>query len=108
MRIAIPVTTDGRVDHSWGRAARVAVADINDGMVAIWQELDVGWDRLHDASGEGNHHARIARFLIDNKVERVAANHIGPGMVTMLEGMGIPAVLGVDGDARQVAIESAR
>ena len=108
MRLAIPITSDGRVDHRWGRAARVAVADVIDGMLTSWQEFDVDWDQLHDASGEGNHHARIARFLIDNKVERVAANHVGPGMAVMLQRMGMAAVLGVEGDAREVAIESAR
>lgn len=107
MHIAVPVTTDGAVDHSWGRAPRVAVADVQDGAVVGWQEFDVEWDRLHDVGTEGGHHARVARFLQENGVTRVAVDHMGPGMTEMLRRMGIFVVLGASGDARQVAVDAA-
>jgi predicted Fe-Mo cluster-binding NifX family protein len=107
MHIAIPVTTDGAVDHSWGRAPRVAVADVQDGAVVDWQEFEVGWDRLHDEGTEGGHHARVARFLQEHEVTRVAVDHMGPGMTEMLRRMGIAVVLGAAGDARQVALDAA-
>ena len=107
MRIAIPTTPAGQVDQSWGRAPRVTVAQVENAAVTEWNDFDVEWDRLHDADGEGGHHARIARFLLDHNVDRVAAAHMGPGMTVMLDRMGIPVDLGVSGDGRAVALESA-
>ncbi len=99
--VAIPVTPDGVVGPSWGRAPRVAVASVDDGAVASWIEHDVRWDVLHDEGTEGGHHARVARFLIDNEVQVVAADHMGPPMVRMLGSMGIGVVLGAGGDAHE-------
>ena len=107
MRIAIPITPDGLVDHSWGRAPRVAVFDVDDGVVSKQLDLAVEWDRLHDEAGEGNHHARVARFLRDNAVDRVAAQHMGAPMVQMISRMGIETVLDASGDARLAAQEAA-
>jgi predicted Fe-Mo cluster-binding NifX family protein len=100
MLIAVPVTPAGQVDASWGRAARVAVARVDAGQIAAWHEHDVRWDDLHDAGTEGGHHAQIARFLIDHGITIVVANHMGPPMVQMLDGMGIRPRLGAAGDAR--------
>ena len=105
--VCVPVTADGQVDARWGRAARVALAEVRDGSLVGWQEFGVAWDRLHDETTEGGHHARIARFLQDNRVETVAAGHMGGEMVHMLERMGIHVHLGVDGDAREAAISAA-
>jgi predicted Fe-Mo cluster-binding NifX family protein len=102
--VAIPVAPDGSVGTSWGRAPRVAVASIADGEVTSWTEHDVRWDALHDEGTEGGHHARIARFLIDNDVRVVVAEHCGPPMVRMIGNMGIGLVLGASGDARQTAV----
>ena len=107
MRIAVPVTPDGLVDHSWGRAPRVTVFDVEAGSVTSEHVFEVEWDRLHDAAGEGNHHARVARFLRDNAIDRVAAQHMGPPMVQMLAKLGIALALGASGDARLAAVETA-
>lgn len=104
MRVCVPVTSDGEVDHGWGRAARVAVAEIEDGSLVAWEEFAVGWDRLHDETTEGGHHARVARFLQDNRVEAVGAGHMGEPMVQMLGRMGIAVRLDVAGDARAAAL----
>lgn len=104
VRVCVPVTTDGQVDHSWGRAPRVALADVRDGSLLAWEEVDVAWDRLHDETTEGGHHARVARFLRDQHVEAVAADHMGEPMVHTLKRLGITVHLGVAGDARQAAI----
>lgn len=107
MRVCVPITADGQVDHRWGRAARVVVAEIKDGSIATWDEFVVGWDRLHDETTEGGHHARVARFLRDHHVEAVAAGHMGEPMVHTLERLGIAVHVGVAGDARQAAIVAA-
>jgi predicted Fe-Mo cluster-binding NifX family protein len=105
--VCVPVTTDGQVDARWGRAARVAVARVRDGSLVSWQAFDVGWDGLHDLTTEGGHHARVARFLQDQQVEMVVADHMGVEMAHMLERMGILVRLGAGGDARQAVLSAA-
>jgi predicted Fe-Mo cluster-binding NifX family protein len=100
MNVCIPVTPDGSVGGGWGRAARVAVARVDAGRILGWTEVDVRWDVLHDEGPEGGHHARIARFLLDQGVQVVVAGHMGPPMAHMLERMGIAVHLDADGDAR--------
>lgn len=107
MVICVPVTPDGMVDGGFGRAPRVAVIRVEDGEVAAADVHDVRWDELHDTGAEGSHHARIARFLIDNGVEGVAAGHVGPPMQHTMAKMGIRVWLGAEGDARAVAIAAA-
>ncbi len=104
MIIAVPVTPDGQVDPRWGRAARVAVARLDEGRIVAWDEHDVRWDELHDAGTEGGHHARIARFVMDQGITTVVANHMGPPMVQMLGRMGIDVRLGAAGSARLAVI----
>jgi len=102
--ICVPVDGSGQIDPRWGRAARVAVADVREGGLARWQEFDVGWDRLHDAASEGGHHARVARFLREHRVEAVLAHHMGDPMVLLLRQMGVEVRLGVAGPARLAAV----
>lgn len=104
MVVCVPVLSDGQIDPRWGRAARVAILEVQDGAVAGWQEFDVGWDVLHDVGTEGGHHARVARFLQEHSVQTVVAQHMGPDMLHMLGQMGLTVRLGVSGDARQAAI----
>lgn len=101
--VCVPVTAQGDVDPRWGRAARVAVAHLANGRVERWQEIDVAWDRDHDAQGEGRHHAAVARFLLDQGVEVVVAHHMGEPMRHMLERMGVGVRLGAAGPARAAA-----
>jgi predicted Fe-Mo cluster-binding NifX family protein len=103
MKVCVPVTADGGVDPRWGRADRVAVAEVADGEIRDWQEFTVGWGTLHDQGPEGAHHARVARFLRDNGVQAIAVDHVGPGMQRMLASMAIRAVTGLGGDARSAA-----
>ncbi|HEY5178572.1 MAG TPA: NifB/NifX family molybdenum-iron cluster-binding protein [Dermatophilaceae bacterium] len=51
-------------------------------------------------------HARVVSFLRQHQVEAVVANHIGDGMVRMLDTMGLPVHLGAAGDAR-AAVQAA-
>ena len=53
MVVCVPVTDDGMIDPRWGRAARVAIADVQAGAVASWREFDVRWDEKHDLGTEG-------------------------------------------------------
>ena len=104
MLVCVPVTGDGQIDPRWGRAARVAIADVEGGTLASWREIDVAWDDLHEQSTEGGHHARVARFLREQGVQAVLAHHMGPDMLHMLERMGLSVRLGVSGDARAAAM----
>ena len=52
MILCVPVTGTGEVDPRWGRAGRVAVAEVVGGTVRRWDEFDVAWDRLHDEGSE--------------------------------------------------------
>lgn len=96
----------GTVGGGLGRAARVAVAEVADGQIGAWQEVEVGWDRLHDEGTEGSHHARIVRFLKEQAVELVVAEHMGLGMQRMLATMGIRLVSGGRGEAQQAVLDA--
>lgn len=100
MIICAPVTKDGNIDPRWGRADWIAIAEVINGEIQNWQEVEVSWSTLHDEGTHGSHHARVVRFLKDQKIEAIVANHIGDGMARMLETMGIPVHLGASGDAR--------
>jgi predicted Fe-Mo cluster-binding NifX family protein len=104
MIVCVALQPNGDVDPRWGRAERVAIARVTQHGVESWQEIDVGWDGLHDAGTEGGHHARIARFLREHKVEAVVANHMGPPMEHMLSKMGLVVRLGASGTAREAAL----
>jgi predicted Fe-Mo cluster-binding NifX family protein len=106
MIVCVPVTSDGQVDQSWGRTKCIAVANIINGAIESWQEIEVSWDRLHDEGTSAQHHARVARFLRQNHVERVVANHVGVGMVRMLSTMKLPLFLEATGDARAAVISA--
>ncbi len=106
MVVCVPVTSDGQVGGAWGRANRVALAEVTDGKVVGWQEIEVGWDRLHDEGTEGIHHARIAKFLTEHGVTRVVTGHMGPPMQQMLAQMGVGVRLGASGDARVAAVST--
>ncbi|MHB2024445.1 MAG: NifB/NifX family molybdenum-iron cluster-binding protein, partial [Mycobacteriales bacterium] len=69
-----------------------------------WRVHVVRWSTLHDGGTEGSHHARIARFLRENAVDVVVAEHLGAGMQRMLATMGIRLVTGASGDARQAVL----
>jgi predicted Fe-Mo cluster-binding NifX family protein len=103
MVVCVPVTMEGMIDPRWGRADRVAIAEVTSDGIAAWHEVDVGWSTLHDAGTEGSHHARVARFLQDNHVEIVVANHMGMPMLHTLERLGVKVWLGAMGDAREAA-----
>ncbi len=106
--ICIPVDPHGEVEPRWGRAPRVALATVDNQKITNWEEIDVNWDSLHDQDGEGRHHSRIAKFLLDHHVNMVAANHMGPGMSRMLESMRLEMYLGVTGNAKEVVERLAR
>lgn len=104
MVVCVNLGSGGQVGSGWGRASRVAVAEVQAGKIVRWDEIDVGWDRLHDEGTEGSHHARIARFLMEHNVSQVISGHMGPGMQQMLARMSVTVRLGVEGDARQVVL----
>ena len=100
MIFCAPVTSEGMIDPRWGRADWVALADVVDGEIASWQEVEVSWSRLHDEGTPGSHHARVVTFLREHGVEAVVVDHIGDGMVRMLDTLGLPVHSGAAGDAR--------
>jgi len=106
MMICTPVTKEGMVDPRWGRADWVAVAEVVDGEIVSWREVEVSWSRLHDEGTHGSHHARVVAFLRSYEVEALVANHIGDGMVRMLDTMGLPVHLNAAGDARAAVLSA--
>lgn len=104
--MCVPVAPDGSIDPRWGRADRVAIAEIGDAGIETWQELEVGWGRLHDAGPEGQHHGRVATFLTEHGVRAVVAQHMGPPMAHMLERMGIAVHVGASGNARDAVLHA--
>jgi predicted Fe-Mo cluster-binding NifX family protein len=104
MVVCVAVTEQGLVDPRWGRAERVALAEIGGNGIESWQELDVGWSSLRASGTEGSHHARVARFLKEHRVEAVVADHMGADMEHMLGKMGIEVRLGAAGSAKQAAL----
>jgi predicted Fe-Mo cluster-binding NifX family protein len=108
MIVCAPVTKEGMIDPRWGRADRVAVADVADDEIVSWQEVEVSWSRLHDEGTPGSHHARVVTFLREHHIEAVVANHMGDGMLRTLDGMGLPTHLGAAGDARAAVLAATR
>jgi len=104
MIACIPVTPDGEVDPRWGRADCLALAVVTDGAISEWQEIEVSWSTLHDQGTGAQHHARVARFLKEHHVDAVIADHVGDGMVRMLQTMSIPLHLDASGDARTAVL----
>ncbi len=106
MVVLVTLAAGGMVGGGLGRAGRVALAALENGAVTSWEEIDVGWDRLHDSEPEGAHHARLVRFLRDRDVDAVVAGGMGEGMRRVLANMGIRFVL-AGGGARQAALAAA-
>ena len=59
----------------------------------------------HDEGAPGSHHARVARFIQDNAITAVVADHMGEPMQNMLTKLGVEVQLGASGSAR-VAVTS--
>lgn len=104
MIVLVTLGPGGTVGGGLGRAGRVALAEVADGSVTSWEEIDVGWDRLHDS--EGAHHARLVRFLRERDVAAVVAGGMGEGMRRVLANMGIRLAL-ADGGAREAVLAAA-
>jgi predicted Fe-Mo cluster-binding NifX family protein len=102
--VCVPIAIDGQVDPRWGRADWIAVAEVVDGKIENWREIEVSWSTLHDEGTPARHHARVARFLRENHVDAVVAHHVGDGMVRMLNTMALPLHLEATGDARAAVI----
>ncbi len=110
MIVCAPITPhkdgDSEIDPRWGRAKWVALAEVVNEKIENWKEIEVSWDRLHDEGTDGSHHARIAKFLRENRVEFVVVDHMGDGMVRMLETMKIPVSYNASGGARPAVLEA--
>ncbi len=106
MIACVPVQPDGTVDPRWGRADRLAVADVDDGRIRSWDEHQVDWSVHHDEGSAARHHARVARFLLDHHVRAVVAHHVGEGMVRQLAIMKVDVHLGAEGDARDAVLRA--
>ncbi len=105
MIVAVTLAGD-QVGRGVGRADTVAIATVENGEIADWTVHEVGWDALHDAEGEGAHHARIVRFVRDNGVSAFVAGGAGAGMRTTMEKLGV-TVMTAGGDARAAALAAA-
>ena len=104
MIACVPVQSDGTVDPRWGRADRLAVAEVKDGRLLAWEEFQVDWSVRHDEGSSARHHARVARFLLEHHVGAVVAHHVGEGMVRQLATMKVALHLDAEGDARAAVL----
>jgi predicted Fe-Mo cluster-binding NifX family protein len=100
MNIATPVTASGESAAAWGKAHWIGVATVEDGAVTAWQVHEVAWDVSHDEGTHGSHHARIVRFLKEHDIAAVVVDHMGPGMVQVMQTMKIPVLPASPGDAQ--------
>lgn len=100
MIVATPVTESGQSAAAWGKAHWIGVADVEDGAVTAWQVHEVAWDISHDEGTHGSHHARIVRFLKEHAIDAVVVDHMGPGMVQVMQTMRIPVLPASPGDAQ--------
>jgi predicted Fe-Mo cluster-binding NifX family protein len=101
MLTCVAVTDEGLVDPRWGRTERVAIADGEGDTIVGWEEFAVSWGTLRQSGSERAHHARVARFLRQHRIEIVVARHMGEDMRNMITRMGITVRLGATGEARQ-------
>jgi predicted Fe-Mo cluster-binding NifX family protein len=109
MVVAVAIGEDAMVSGGWGRARQVAIAEVDhSGTIASWTVEPVRWDEWHDQGSEGSHHARVARFLLEHRVQRVICGHMGPGMQHMLQKMGIDVITGAHGPAREAVVQHAQ
>jgi predicted Fe-Mo cluster-binding NifX family protein len=106
MRACVTVEAD-EVGRGWGRAERVAIAEVVDAAITSWSEHEVRWGDLHDSGTEGAHHARVVRFLREQGIELVVTHHMGQGQYTMIGKLGIRVVLDAQGDARTAVLTAA-
>ena len=100
MKLATPVDANGLSAHAWGRAHWIAVAEFSADALTGWEVYEVAWDESHDSGTHGSHHARIVRFLKDERIDAVVVDHMGEGMVRVMNTMGIPILTATPGDAR--------
>lgn len=107
MIICVPVSPDGSVGPHWGKAPRVAVAEVLNEAITAWAEFDVGWDQLHDAGTHGSHHARIVTFLREQDVDTIVCGGMGSGMQQVTQKMGLRVFVGAYGDARVAVLAAA-
>lgn len=106
MIIAVPVTPLGMVDPRWGKAHDVVIAHVDGEEIVSWEQHEVCWDDLHDQGEHGAHHARIVRFLRDQRVEAVVINHCGAPMMNTMDKMGLVIVVDAEGEAREVVLRA--
>ncbi|MGC8670175.1 MAG: NifB/NifX family molybdenum-iron cluster-binding protein [Candidatus Micrarchaeia archaeon] len=72
-----------------GRAPRVEIIYIKNDKVEKINEIDVKWDESHEKEQEGLHHAAVAKFIMNNKINEVITAGAGPDMHRMLERLGV-------------------
>jgi len=107
MIIGVTTTPDGLVGGGLGRAQTMAVADVRDGALASWTEIQVGWADLRGTGTEGSHHARIVRFVREHALEVVVTSGLGEGMRTTMGKLGVAVRTDLAGDARAAALTAA-
>lgn len=108
MKIAVTLAADSDTLTGLGRAPRIAVAETASGEIVSWNVQTVAWDIAHDQGPEGSHHARIVTFMRELGIEAVLAAHVGPGMVAVLDKMGLAILQPSTNDARQALLDAAK
>lgn len=116
MKIAVAVLPNGMVNAHFGRADKLAFANIENGQITEWEEVSVPFAASHGDHGHhhdhdhqhehGHHHASghhesIKDFLVESGVNLVLLDHAGPGMKLVQEQTDIKIVVGAQGNAKE-------
>lgn len=114
MRIAVAVLPNGMVNAHFGRASKMALADVENGAITKWEEIDAPFAEMH---GDHHHHhgaghqpspthqSTIKNFLVEQNVNVVLVHHAGPGLQKVKDDTDIEIVAGAQGNAREAVEE---
>lgn len=114
MRIAAAVLQSGKVNPHFGRTSKMALADVEEGQITRWQEVDTPFPEMHGDQPhhhEGghkpnpSHQETIKQFLVEHDVDVVFVHHAGPGLQKVIDETGIKVVTGAQGNARDIIQE---
>lgn len=123
MKVAVAVLPNGMVNAHLGRAKKIAIATVDNGQIAEWEEIEVPFADDHDHQHQDHHHhdhdhhhhdhdhhhhsghhEPLKDFMIENGVDYVLVEHIGPGMRAVFERTHVKLVIidNINGKAKEV------
>jgi len=129
MKIAVAILPNGMVNAHLGHAKKIAFATVENKQIVGWEEVDVPFsvehdhhhhhdhhhydhhhhhDHHHDHHGHHHHHSGhhepLKDFMVENGVDYILVEHIGPGMKAVFDHTDVKMVLieDIKGKAKEV------